>query len=74
MVVFGAPSVVAVEPPRVAVGVPGGEERCATGVYELTCAPMGVPRVWTIKRNHGLPLGEWGTHRDGLVAVFCRRR
>ena len=21
---------------------------------------MGVPRVWTIERDHGLPLGKWG--------------
>ena len=74
MDVFGGSSVVAVEPPRVAVGVPGGEERCATGVYDLPCAPMGVPRVWAIERNHMQPLGEWATHRDGLVVVFCRRR
>ena len=53
------------------LGVPGEEERCATGVYDLPCAPMGVPRVWAIKRDHGLPLGEWGTHRDGLVVVWC---
>ena len=25
--------------------VRGGEERCATGVYGLTCTPMGVPRL-----------------------------
>ena len=64
------------------LGVPSGEERCATGVYDLPCAPMGVPRVWAIKRDHRLPLGEWGMHRaigmggkraDGLVVVFCRR-
>ena len=54
--------------------VPGGEERCATGVYDLPCAPMGVPRVWAIERDHKLPLGKWGTHRDGLAVVFCRRR
>ena len=41
------------------LGVPGGEERCVTGVYgDLPCAPMGAPRVWAIKRDHGLPLGE----------------
>ena len=57
-----------------ASGVPGGEERCATGVYDLPCVPMGVPRVWAIKRGHMQPLGEWATHRDGLAVVFCRRR
>ena len=45
------------------LGVPGGEERCATGVYDLPCAPMGVPRVWAIEGDHMQPLGEWGTHR-----------
>ena len=47
VVVFGASSVVAVESPRVPPrrGVPGGEERSATGVYDLPCTPIGVPRV-----------------------------
>ena len=27
--------------------------------------------MWAIERDHGLPLGKWGTHRDGLVVVFC---
>ena len=56
------------------LGVPGGEQRCATGVYDLPCAPMGFPRVWAIERDHMQPLGEWTTHRDGLVVVFCRHR
>ena len=56
VVVFGASSVVAVESPRVTSGVPDGEERYATGVYDLTCSPMGVPRVWSFERDHELPL------------------
>ena len=40
--VFGGSSVVAVEPPRVAVGVPGGEERCCTVLFMITGILMSM--------------------------------
>ena len=38
-------------------------------MYDFPRAPMGVPRVWAIKRDHGAPLGKRGTHGDGLVVA-----
>ena len=38
-------------------------------MYDFPRAPMGVPCVWAIKRDHGAPLGKRGTHGDGLVVA-----
>ena len=42
-------------------------------MYDFPRAPMGVPRVWAIKRDHGVPLGKRGTHGDGLVVAHTLR-
>ena len=61
VVVFWASLVMAVESAvRRRVGTRWGEgvERLgATRLYDLPCPPMGVPRVWAIKRDLRLPLG-----------------
>ena len=38
-------------------------------MYDFPRAPMGVPRVWAIRRGHRAPLGKRGTHGDGLVVA-----
>ena len=34
--------------------------------YDFRCLPVGIPRVWAIKRDQRVPLGKRGTHGNAL--------
>ena len=39
-------------------------------IWSPVRAPMGIPRVWAVERDHMVPLGKREPHWGGLVVVF----